>query len=358
MVETLDIHHYDKELIHEIEFLKRSNLSVKNQELIIKFDSYNLLEKSLGRARRIKYIRTLRWLANRLQKDFDQVTKEDLQAYIIWLENSHYSLWSRHDFRVVLKLFYRWLCGSEEYPPLVKWIAVKRAKVNKLPEQLLTQEEIERMINCSSNPRDKAFVAVLAESGARVSEIGNLQLNKVAFDDKGCVIDVNGKTGSRRIRLISSAPLLANWIANHPRSNITDGPLWVSNNNPFNHLTYSRLFSILTSAAVSAGIQKRIHPHLFRHSRATCLAANLTEAQMKVFFGWTPGSEMASIYVHLSCRDIDPFIVRLNNQRTESILPPTPTNDRNETEDFMKFYNYWRKLRAITPQTNGSKEGG
>ena len=48
-----------------------------------------------------------------------------------------------------------------------------------------------------------------------------------------------------------------------------------------------------------------------RHSRLTFLAGRLTEYQLKVYAGWTPDSNMASVYVHISGRDIDKAILGL-----------------------------------------------
>lgn len=58
---------------------------------------------------------------------------------------------------------------------------------------------------------------------------------------------------------------------------------------------------------------KRANPHSSRHSRATSLANHLTEAQMKEYFGWVQGSDMAATYVHLSGRDVDRALLRLHN---------------------------------------------
>lgn len=71
-------------------------------------------------------------------------------------------------------------------------------------------------------------------------------------------------------------------------------------------------------AAVKAGIKKRVHPHLFRHSRATLLAKRLTEAQMKSYLGWTRSSKMAGIYVHLSGKDTDVAILEMNGIKMKS----------------------------------------
>lgn len=68
----------------------------------------------------------------------------------------------------------------------------------------------------------------------------------------------------------------------------------------------------LQRIAKKAGISKQIHPHLFRHSRATYMANYLTEAQMNVYFGWAQGSDMPGVYVHLSGRDVDDAILKAN----------------------------------------------
>jgi ribosomal protein L40E len=62
---------------------------------------------------------------------------------------------------------------------------------------------------------------------------------------------------------------------------------------------------IIKKAAEKAGIKKKVFPHILRHSRATFLANHLTEQQMNIYFGWVQGSDMPSIYVHLSGRDIE-----------------------------------------------------
>jgi rubredoxin len=50
---------------------------------------------------------------------------------------------------------------------------------------------------------------------------------------------------------------------------------------------------------------KPLNPHHFRHSRATKLANEFTEAQLCEWFGWVQGSDVPAKYVHLSGRDID-----------------------------------------------------
>lgn len=124
---------------------------------------------------------------------------------------------------------------------------------------------------------------------------------------------VTGKTGDRRVRVVSSAPALATWMDFHPFRNDPDAYVWTRKlyNRTQDKLPvcYNVIRKVLIDLAKKAGIRKKINPHLFRHSRATVLANKLTEAQMKAHFGWVQGSDMAGVYVHLSGRDIDKAIL-------------------------------------------------
>ncbi len=74
---------------------------------------------------------------------------------------------------------------------------------------------------------------------------------------------------------------------------------------------------MLIRTAEGAKLDKHVHPHLFRHSRASFYANKLTEQQLKAYFGWTSDSKMASVYVHLSGRDIDNGILLANGLKPQ-----------------------------------------
>ncbi len=59
-----------------------------------------------------------------------------------------------------------------------------------------------------------------------------------------------------------------------------------------------------------AKIDRRIYPHLFRHTRATILASRVTEAPLEAQMGWVHGSRITQTYVHPSGRDQDNAILR------------------------------------------------
>jgi len=202
----------------------------------------------------------------------------------------------------------------------------KRSDKNKLPEEMLTETEINRLIDAATGPKFKAFVSMLYETGCRISELIFMQIRNIRFDKYGAIINVPPvKTGQRRIRIVSSVPLLTEWMNVHPDKNNPAAYLWPSNQKKI--ISYGGVYSILEKIAKKAGVKKRVNPHNFRHSRATYLANYLTEAQMKEYFGWYQDSDMASIYVHLSGRDVDNAILGVygikNDEKPEkSVLSP------------------------------------
>jgi site-specific recombinase XerD/ribosomal protein L40E len=296
-------------------------MSERDKQLLVEFEK-QLLSEGLTAIRVSKYLDTLRRIADMLGKPFEEATVEDIKDLVYRIERSGYSPWTKHDYKVALKRFYKWLKGgNEDYPPEVKWIKTTlKAKDEILPEDLLTEEDVMRLVNAADNPRDKAFIITLYESGARIGELGSMLIRDVKFEEGYTALTLKGKTGSRRVIVVASTPYLMAWIQNHPLRGRPNAPLWVNMGtvNRYKPMSYPALAKILKVAAERAGLKKKVHPHKLRHSRATFLASKLTEAQMNQVFGWRQGSKMPSIYVHLSGRDLDEAILGVYGLRKRS----------------------------------------
>jgi len=331
------IYNYQGRIDKILENIDESDFHESNKQYLTEFYRH-LVIKGLSKARIIKYLDTLYSITYLLEKPFEEVRKEDIATIIQKIEEKDYSDWTKRDYKVIIKIFFRWLKDTEGYPDIVKWI--KKKPINKkLPDELLSKEDIKKLVDAAENLRDKAFILVLYESGCRIGELLTLRLRNVQFDKFGCVLIVNGKTGSRRVRLILSSPKLGQWIENHPRKDDPEAPLWVTigMNSRNTILKYTSIRSHLKKIARKARLKKRVYPHLFRHSRATHLANKLTEAQMKQYFGWVQSSDMASTYVHLSGRDVDNALLKINgidisdekqeNGLTASICPRCKSNN-------------------------------
>ncbi len=263
----------------------------------------------------LKYLSSMRQIAKSIGCDFDKVTEKELKKLVSELERSVKGEWTKHDYKVTLKKFFKWMNNGEEHPATKFIKTTMKHKNKKLPDDLLNEEDVLKMINESMNSRDKAILALLWDIGARIGEIGSLQIKHIKFDEHGAVILVDGKTGPRRVRAVWSVGYLMNWVEEHPCATDPNAPLWINfsqRQKSIESLRYEAIVMQIKRTAKRVGINKKITPHLFRHSRATFMANHLTEAQMNEYFGWVQGSDMPSIYVHLSGRDVDEAVLKAN----------------------------------------------
>ncbi len=262
------------------------------------------------------HIRRFFRLLKNPKKDFKELTKDDIQAAMARMEDTEYGAETKRNIKVVVKAFWKHLKGDDEfYPPEVRWIKTAGGGAGrKLPEDLLTEDEIRNMINKASTLRNKAIIALLYDTGCRIGELLNMRKKDVELNTTPAHVLLDGKTGPRIVPIIFSAPYVAQYINFISEKKSTE-PLWTVYNNGKDtdrKSDYAGIRKMLKDIALKAKIGKRIHPHLFRHSRATSYANKLTEQQLKHMFGWTGGSKMAATYVHMSGRDIDNAVLQAN----------------------------------------------
>ena len=246
-------------------------------------------------------------------KSYEELSTGDLEAWMDQIGANGWAPETVNTNRKCVKSFLRWLDGCKSArdptPERLKCIRQQWTR-KKLPKVILSQAEIRRLLDASGTQRDRALIFVAYESGARAGEILSLKIGSAEFDCYGAVLRVHGKTGERCIRLVESVPDLRLWISMHPRRGDADAMLWPTLRQRKGPLGADGFQILLRRLSKEAGINKHIHPHLLRHSRATHLANVLTEAQMREFFGWTKASDMPSVYVHLSGRDVDATLLK------------------------------------------------
>lgn len=295
--------------------LSQSPISPRNKEVILKFRDF-CLSNGLHVNTIAKYMCYLPKMAIILNKDFGECNREDIQRLMAGIEQGTDAERTKYDYKKMLKRFYKWLLGEDEiYPPQVRWIKCTLKNHHKmLPEDILTEEEIRRLIVASESMRDKALISMLYEGGFRIGEALPLRTKHIEFNSKYVRVTVpqEGKTGVRGVLLVNSTPYIANWIAHHPDRDNPEAYVWVSMGKKPRRLSYNSVRTMIIDLARKTNIRKRVNPHSFRHARATHLAKILTESQMKQYLGWTQGSKMAAVYVHLSGRDVDSKILEMH----------------------------------------------
>lgn len=333
----------DRVLQTALNRIERARLSAANKRLISDFKD-ECLSMGLSKGRAAKYLYYLAKIGEWLALDFPDATKADIKRLTGIIQQSHYVPFSKSEMKICVKKFYKWLRDSEEYPDEVRWIKplFGQGRVLKLPEQILTPEEITKLLQHSATDRDRAFIASIYESGCRIGEVLFVRVKHLEFDRYGALLRVDGKTGPRRVRLVACVPYLRGWLNRHPASHDPEARLWLTRNHK--NLTYGGACGMLRRTAERAGIKKPVNPHSFRHARATHLANYLTDAQMKEYFGWTQASYMAAVYVHLSGRDVDNALLTrvyglkpVSDEKTDQFRSPKCTKCGTDNPSTFRF---------------------
>ena len=285
-MEKRDIHIRERQFQTALDSLKNNKVIIRhNKDLILQFIRDCRLGKTLkkrqkkvlGLARCTKYMQILRKLSSWLNKPFDEVTQKDMESLIEDLENDQfkYELKGRNgktilvkryadstklDYKKTLKKFYKWLLGNNDhYPELVEWIET----YDKVLEiTALRREEVEQLVD-ASGVRDKAIIMFLFDGGARVEEALNIRLGDLVKEgDTFKVRIVHSKTKPRTIHLPICFKHLEMWLEEHPDK---DEQSFLF------PLSYPGLRQMLHRVGKKV-INKRVTPHILRHSSATYYA--------------------------------------------------------------------------------------
>lgn len=307
----------------EMKRLEKADISAEGKEAIKEFlESVSVKEVTFHRI--YFYAVRLRLIAEFMGKDFLQPDEKNVRTFIMKLKGaeskrgSAYSANTLNDFKIALKRFYVW--KFKTLPPEIHDLLKKReSKSNKRSEDIITQAEVRKIIDnaggAHKSPRDQFLIALAYDSGCRISELLTLRIRDVKIDDYGLRLHVTGKTGERNVRCVGdSVALYSDWLARHPTKGNPESWLFVKLDSGKykggSQVDYDASAKVLESAVKRSGIERRIHWHLFRHTRATLLARDVKEAPLESQMGWIHGSRQTQTYVHLSDKDVDNSILK------------------------------------------------
>lgn len=202
-----------------------------------------------------------------LKKDYEDMTREEIDAYYDHLRAEGKKESSVATSALWINAFMRW-CGKED---CIIRIALPEDQPIGDPNRQVTEVEVHEMIKvCRGRTmrRDKAIVSLLFDAGLRGGELEALTIGSVESirrtDAKHRVLVPKGKTGRRRVSIHSSVPYLREYIEEERSWDDLDAPLFL-NYWRGTRLTYLGIYRVIKRVAKEAGIEKNVHPHLFRH---------------------------------------------------------------------------------------------
>lgn len=147
-------------------------------------------------------------------------------------------------------------------------------KRNKTIPEILTKDEIKKMINSTNNIKHRLIIKLLYGCGLRVSEIISLKKEDINFEEK--LIHIMLAKG-KRDRFVKIPDSLLNELSSY--CTLTDSETLFPSNRG-GKLTTATIQATIEQAAKKANIIKRVYPHLLRHSFATHLLEQGTDLRI------------------------------------------------------------------------------
>ena len=219
------------------------------------------------------------------QLSLEQVTQEQLSSYVAWLrgmENTEFKIGESSIARNIISIRSYFTYLAKEHKFNNPSLNFKPPKIGKRLPKALTIDQVMSMLNIVRSDlissRDKALVELLYATGARVSELINLNtLDISTFDSEAgstTTVKLKGKGGKERVVPIGSYAVAAvNDYLVRSRPTLlkvsTQKALFL--NQRGGRLSRQSAWNLVAKAAERAGLSDQVTPHSMRHSFATHL---------------------------------------------------------------------------------------
>ena len=298
---------------------------MKWQQVLKDYQNYLRLERGLSENSIINYSldvkKLMRWLeTNEIEISPINISEETLQQFIYDVAKK---VNPRSQSRLIsgLKGFFNYLI-FEDYRKTNPLELIEAPKLGRKLPDTLALEEIDSLINAidlssKQGERNRAILETLYGCGLRVSELTNLKISDLFFDEG--FIKVTGKGDKQR--LVPIGPITEKYIniyrkeirvhqQIHPMAKDT-----VFLNQHGKPLTRAMIFTIVKRLAEKAGIRKTISPHTFRHSFATHLLENGADLRAIQQMLGHESITTTEIYTHIDRKHLTEVINKYHPRR-------------------------------------------
>ena len=194
---------------------------------------------------------------------------------------------------------------------------------NKLPE-VLTEDEIKRLISSVNldsefGQRNKTIIEVLYGTGIRVSELTDLKLSNIFFDEN--ILKVTGKGNKERfVPLGKIASIeIKKYLNDRDKLKINSKFSDILFLNRYGRqLTRSMIFKVINDYSKNANIDKKISPHTLRHSYATHLLKNGADLRTIQLILGHESITTTEIYTHLDTYHLEDVLKKYHPRENKN----------------------------------------
>lgn len=223
-----------------------------------------LLLRNLSESTISSYVSTIKLVSERLNVPISDISESDLRTYIV--RNKKRKISSSTQMAIInsFKSFFKEIHGRSFDHSILP-----RPKMEQKQPDILSTDEIQRMINSTKNLKHKAIIALMYSCAIRVSEVINLKVRDI--DTKNNKINIrSGKGKIDRVVMLDGsilALLREYWSQYRTNEYLFEG-------DKGGKYSVSSVQNIVKSRAKIAGINKNISSHSLRHSCLTQLIKN------------------------------------------------------------------------------------
>lgn len=288
-------------------------------EIIEKFYQNCLTTASKERLKKIKWV--MESTRGILKKDLTKLNHDDVVTFLVFINQSDFSPWSKNDFKKIFKRFLKWhykdleMIGGDKVKEAFKTISSRKCmnkeKINK--DTLVKAEELEKLIRTAKTLKWKALISFAYESAFRPCEINVLRWKDLVFDDNMGICKVNlvssPKTEeTRRIPIKDCVVHLKRWREEYQFPNRSQNdlvfPSQHDSKKPMGRGVISEMFRRICIEAK----MRQIYPYLLRHSRICELQIRLPEKIVAKFSGHS--IETSELYNHITDDEVTDTLLK------------------------------------------------
>ena len=276
------------------------------------FQNYLKIERGLSKNSILNYTNDIKSLINFINEKKLKITPKECNNDIIkeFLYNTSPNVKSSSQSRRIsgLKSFFNFLMFEKKIKisPIEN---IESPKIGRTLPETLSIKEIEMLIESidlthPQGPRNRAIIETLYGSGLRVSELINLKISDLYFDED--LILINGKGNKQRLVPMGnmSKKQIKIYISDHRKTKDVKYRDTLFLNRNGRNISRVMIFNIVNELAKKNNIKKKISPHTFRHSFATHILENGADLKTIQQMMGHENITTTEIYMHLDSKHL------------------------------------------------------
>lgn len=257
--------------MYEVEGIEEGKLDGESDELLKAFlDAKEIEGRSQKTLQHYKYI--IDRMMNEINVPIRQITVFHLRRYLMDKKSNGIADKTLEGTRSVMCSYFGWL-QKEGLLPANPTTNLSPIKCQKKVRKPYSSVDIEKLKECCTNDRDRAFISFSLATGCRISEICALNRDSIDFQNREC--KVLGKGNKERVVFIDevTAMLIQRYLDSRTDSSVA---LFIGKGT--DRMTPGGVRARLHTIADLAGVEN-VHPHRFRRTLATSLICHGMQIQ-------------------------------------------------------------------------------